>query len=611
MEVEVDKDASLSLVLVEGQVLVFSGNLLKYIEIFKNAYDAGYSSFKEAVNYQLRYNLWRLVLSYLAEYDKTGLINNSWSKSFGMIEQLERYEVVRLSNYYGIPLVTDMVLTWTIEALLTMPRLSLHLTHPLVQWNQPLPQFKSLDKHALKMDSPFAKINKEYAMRRHEIMAICQRYIQTMDLLVVIERDFLPPISASILGVHKRYDSMVISTAWGIATLGENSYGQLGTGVKGATLFQIERSLRGDGLTTEQIKNWRTERLMRGEWVGMLLMREASIISVTVGTSHTIINTTFGLFGCGHNNEGQLGIPVRDGDDNVFLEPNFLNIHNILLVGCGASHTLAYSRKGLFATGDNTWGQLGLKDSDYEQEGFILVPFNEPLAAIACAGVISFLLTKSKQVYRSGQFMSIEADKLSVFTPLVTKTPIIAIAAADNYALFLDEAGLVYVYQPKNDDDESPAEKDIDAWYTLYPINSLPPIVHVVAHEDGTSFFIDRDANVYSLDVDSLDKVPLQIPIPHKVITVTRIHNVYYFVTCDGLFVRRGDENTFHPIPLTLTDVPLCLAPSYSGTTQEKYPFACHQCGETNYASLAYHKTSQHIFCHTKACLSLYKRSVY
>lgn len=631
MDVEVDKDAHFPLVLVEGQVLVFSGNLLKYIDLFKGTYAMGFRSFHESKDFQLRYNLWRVVLSYLAEYDKTGSTHdNSWARTFGQVSQLERYEMVRLLNYYGIPLLMDQLLTWAIEQLLVMPRLSLQLSHPLVEWRLPLPHFKSWDKRALTMDSPYARINKAYALRRHEIMAICQTYIKTMDILVIIERDFLPPISANILAVNEGQTSLLISTSWGIAAFGDNEAGQLGTGIHNKnwmTLGHQRQRAQEYGLTVEETERWRAQRLTLGDWLPMNLRPEFSIISVATGDKHTIVNTTHGIYGCGNNDYGALGVPVvwdrypkGQLPPNIYYIPIPLDVQNVLLVGCGYEYSLIYTKDGLFAAGSNARGPLGIKGSDYEMEGFVKVPFDEPLSALVCAHSVSFLLSRANRVYMAGLFTTGQANRKDLFTHIVTETSIIAIAASPEHALFLDEHGDVYMYQPilneDSDEDTVSLDEDVEPVHKLSKISKLPPITHIVALPDGASCCIDNEGTAYVLESPKHDSMPLRMHIPHKVITMTRVVNDYYFVTCDGLFKwRNGDLYNFHPVPVVLSDLQLCIAPlptttttgTTTTTTQEKYHFACHQCGENNYASLSYHTESHRVFCHTKTCLSDYK----
>jgi len=616
MDVEINKDSYLPLVLVEGQVLLFSGNLLKYIDLFNRTYEMGFHSFHENKDFQIPYNLWRLTLGYLAEYDKNGLEkNNSWTRAFNQIEKLERYEMVRMLNYYGIPLVMDMALSWIVQELLQTDRLSLQLSHPLVEWRRPLAEFKSLNKRALTMDSPYAKINNKYAVRRQEIMAICQTYVKTMDILVIIEQDFLPSISADIIGVNKdeENDIMLISTSWGLAALGDNHDGQLGTGIENEnwrSYGQPETAIKY-GLTMEQTEGWRIQRLSQGEWIPVSLRPEFSIISVTTGKGHTIINTTHGLFGCGLNRYGQLGIPVNPAKDtvgqlplNVYYKPVSLDAQSVLLVACGAYHSLVYTRKGLFAAGDNDYGQLGIKDSVRESSGFARVPFYEPLSAIVCGGPTSFLLTKANQVYMAGRFDDLEyaSSGRRVFTHIMTETPIVAITASPIHALFLDERGVVYIYQAVVDEKDSFDE----TIYTLHKISRLPPIKSIGTHDYTNNFFIDYEGNVYTFNLfeQTYDDELRRVPIPHKVITMTMVNNRKYFVTCDGLIVEPEDDE-YYPVNISLSDLPLCIDGMVP--PQQQHRFACHQCGEHNYASLSYHGETQRVFCHTKTCLSDYK----
>jgi len=92
MEVEdgpvVDPNANYKLLLVGGEVLIFTGALLKYIENFTNMYMDGFTTiYAEHADYRLDYALWKLVLSFLAEHDKTeGGEVNSWTSAFKTVD---------------------------------------------------------------------------------------------------------------------------------------------------------------------------------------------------------------------------------------------------------------------------------------------------------------------------------------------------------------------------------------------------------------------------------------------------------------------------------------------------------------------------------------------
>lgn len=76
------------------------------------------------------------------------------------------------------------------------------------------------------------------------------------------------------------------------------------------------------------------------------------------GHNFIIIVTNTNVYGCGHNQLGQLGL----GDYNERQSPNkiaFPSDIEILDVKCGDKHTMFLTNQGLFTCGDNISGQLG------------------------------------------------------------------------------------------------------------------------------------------------------------------------------------------------------------------------------------------------------------
>lgn len=90
-----------------------------------------------------------------------------------------------------------------------------------------------------------------------------------------------------------------------------------------------------------------------------------SILSVHVGGYHTFVRTSEGVYGFGANDEGQLGTGEKTMS---YKQPTRIDFFgdgsDILSIACGSLHTVALMRNGLFACGSNTYGQLGLGDSD-------------------------------------------------------------------------------------------------------------------------------------------------------------------------------------------------------------------------------------------------------
>ncbi|ORC88572.1 chromatin binding protein [Trypanosoma theileri] len=98
------------------------------------------------------------------------------------------------------------------------------------------------------------------------------------------------------------------------------------------------------------------------------------IQTLRVGGYHNFVITTTGVYGWGLNENGQLGL--GRGTAASVLQPtriNFFDEHPVIDISCGAYHTFAWTVDGLFACGKNDEGQLGLStDSDYMEFTMVL-----------------------------------------------------------------------------------------------------------------------------------------------------------------------------------------------------------------------------------------------
>lgn len=134
-----------------------------------------------------------------------------------------------------------------------------------------------------------------------------------------------------ILSIHCGGRHIFINTNSGLYVLGYNEFGQLGLG-------DIEK---------------------RSVPTKLNFFDDYEILSISCGHSHSIINTTKGLYVFGYNNDGQLGLGDTD-DRNIPTKLNFFDDYEIISVNCGFLYSIIYTTKGLYVFGDNLKGQLGL-----------------------------------------------------------------------------------------------------------------------------------------------------------------------------------------------------------------------------------------------------------
>jgi len=99
------------------------------------------------------------------------------------------------------------------------------------------------------------------------------------------------------------------------------------------------------------------------------LEQDQTIIGVAAGKSHTITWRQDGLYASGDNNFGQLGIPIKTlrwegyGDDEEYINHklSFFDDKNILGVTSYDNHSIVWCKEGLYVFGRNDRGQLALE----------------------------------------------------------------------------------------------------------------------------------------------------------------------------------------------------------------------------------------------------------
>lgn len=92
---------------------------------------------------------------------------------------------------------------------------------------------------------------------------------------------------------------------------------------------------------------------------------DKEVEGITCGVSYTLVNTNKGLFGSGCNRSGELGILSSSGTSQFFFVcVEFFKGEKILKMCAGGSHTLVETAAGLFGFGANYFGELGTGDTE-------------------------------------------------------------------------------------------------------------------------------------------------------------------------------------------------------------------------------------------------------
>ncbi|KZC13149.1 putative E3 ubiquitin-protein ligase HERC4 [Dufourea novaeangliae] len=132
------------------------------------------------------------------------------------------------------------------------------------------------------------------------------------------------------------------------------------------------------------------------------------IVQIACGTKHTLALTNDGeLYSWGSNNEGQLGL---GSDIKNEIKPKLITSLvgiPIAFIACGGYHSIAISKSGaVFGWGKNTFGQLGLNDTQDRNVSCLLKTLqNSKVCYAACGEEFSVFLTLDGGVFTCGAGM--------------------------------------------------------------------------------------------------------------------------------------------------------------------------------------------------------------
>lgn len=569
----------LTLELVDNESIRLDRSILKYIAVLESVYDEGeVTLLEEDKDFQLEWPLWNLVKEILIEYDTrregidriTGLVK---AKLLEEVQLYDLYRLLRVMYHYDSSAMIHLLLQHLVERLLALDTASLVLMNP---------RLGSEPEKGLTDDliTPLEEISEDYSVKRELLMLIFTYYIETYDLLEILENRYLPEVT-SVLASGSNHTAVI--TQSGLLVKGDNTYGQLGLGVEDVSS-----------------NRWYTNPLTTTD--------DVVIISVWCGAQHTMISTNKGLFACGDNEYGQLGLTDRLLTGKRVFTPTKVILPQVLSVACGVHHTLFLTVDGVFGCGRNNYGQLGLPISLRVFVPLIVDLEEGPIIAVACGNHYSLLLSASGNVYHSGLALQGVPANTQRFTRLALPEKIEKIYAGARHAIMINAAKEVYVLGA-NIEGQLGLNGKAQWQTTAIKHPSLKGIVDAAACDDW-SMFINEEGDLFATGaneynqlgfVGSSTTVPVKVAAMSNVISVACASRSTSILTCEGLFTTGGSSIRKEEIVKVASKRPICKRrPLQIG-------LHCHVCGVNEHEKLLLNNVTQQIVC-SYQCQSQYRQ---
>ena len=584
-----------------GHVITFSKELLKYIDVFDMLYQASKTTdFNESEDFTLEPLFWDFFFAVLKEHDDMYSedgpsipIHLFHSSDVEAMQIGDLYKMVRAAHFYQIPLLLDFLLKRLLERLYDMTGQELVFAHSAVNIPQPLEIYQELQ-------GALQKMCRYYNIRLLQLETIFRHYLGTEDFIQLVRETYFAPTTNVIACCN---GSILVATQEGLKAYGKNRKGEL-------------------GLNDRAIKK-------TTEW---LAVEASAIVSVWCGHDFTLILQPDGLYACGNNLSGKLGLTGigNNFDDNVFV-PTRIAIDHVLSAACGLSHSVMLTSDGVYATGNNMSGQLGIG---------VRIPTNTPkkmdfdgeAIAVACGHNFSLILTRQGKVYCCGlneanlvgqdtNKVKIIISPIEIIMPMKIRTPIVSMSAGGEHALFLDSRGLVYA-SGNNDHGQCGHGDTLNKkGPTLVP-NLPADIVAVFAGRD-CSFFVDGAGDLYACGDNTTLQLGLaekgNIQTPTKVWSMSQVIDVACgagftaVVTCTGVFILggAGQHADFKSpvemsVQIAVEETPICDALVRMENKRPRQTLTCLVCGSCD--SLGVDKLTNHLYC-SHQCLNAHHTS--
>lgn len=571
----------LKLELADHNIIQFEAPLLKYIAYFKSLYEEGFRQIKEDAAFQLPWIFWDWIHAVLAEHEDVYLSDDALkvplhlakTKEIEYVTLDDIYRILRVTNFYDIPLVTDFLIKEVIKCTLPLQQRALMLANPSI---------KPPKITELMLAEPIEILNEQYTLHRAFLMKIYRNHLNMYDLYNLIDRQYLPRIT-NIMTFNANSVMMISKT----------------------DLFRKLQNKTDDAA-----------------WEKMDINDAISIWA----TRHTMmILTTRGLYANGNNEFGQLGLGHEETIS--IAESKEIKLPQVLTVACSPIHSLFITVDGVYATGYGKEGQLGNGTTIRRNVPTpVTIEENVKIIAIGASSEYSLFLSDKGVVYFSGEtpndnIIAETKAKTVISLPTALTLPedagkIIDISTTNtlygtNHSILIDDSQNVYIFGNNNS-----GELGLGHKLAIKGIQKIPTLKRIVkARAIGSwSFFIDAKRNLYGCgfnganEIDVTSAVYITTPVPifktKDVIDVTIFNREIYALRCDGLYLSSLKRLVVVKQKLDVEDLDLCPSTLAIEEEEEEEPeqkrkrfqsLHCYQCGTRQ--NLSIHQASKHLFC--------------
>lgn len=642
----------------EKSKIEFTRSMLKYFPTIANAIeDTDEKESEQIPEYGLEASVWQFILEVYAEHDKTNaqgvdplkqrIRNTKLTLTIEGIPINEMYSVLRVMDYYLSPLMVMFVANNIAKRLLAIPLNKLVLSHAKVR----LPLIDEVKALVIQLRSD--RFFTSYKIRLYLLNLILQRYVRTNELVKQIEERFPQPGARYIAAGP---DFIMFITERGLYSHGADNkrcltkrqiadrvkeveamkqeevnlqrigdmknaqYIQLNSQTQFGAAFAMPYQQRAT--LTREISSIFQSLVDLGTKLGKQLdsydpvidMQGEEVINFACGVAHTLVLTNKGLFSCGSNAQGQIGIGANTGNDVIsrFQRVELSITENILLVTCGDFSSCA-------STGYDTyvWGKAynGTVLDVNLIVPFLHTPIRLPIrgrtTSVALMGTQTFLIVEGKLVIINayGVVRGTGPEQL------------LSLASSNSHVILLDNNGVVYGYGANAKGQIG--RPDLNRFdHATKPIPSLEnqKFTRIFAGY-SCSFFLKEDNTLYAIgdntnfrlghDGPVTTIVPTAVFHRYQTLDIGVTTDKIYFFTTGGLFTYRGNGLWFNEdIALLQQQLPPQQLPGFTPlivindddtpTQQSKKPrISCYYCGNSQKDLLTLHNKSERIFCAT------------